>query len=139
MTRSLCLANGLRSCPPPAFLLLLALIASCLLASQARSQTPSPTTPPPVLSVKEPPPPTPAYGSSQAEYTNVPAIRQADGTYIIHKTMKSVKGLKVYRNGMRMKPGQDYSYDPTTGIIAPLSVTVAPWSSEDTVLLDFAI
>lgn len=71
------------------------------------------------------------------EFANVVPIRNADGTYIIHSTMKAAKALKVYRNGMRQKPALDYDYAPTTGIITPRAGT--NWQPDDTVLLDFVM
>jgi hypothetical protein len=80
-----------------------------------------------------------------ADYSSVVPIRNADGTYMIHSTMKTVRALKVYRNGLRMKPGVDYEYAPQTGIITPkawplpagTNSAAIKWDMNDVILLDF--
>lgn len=66
-------------------------------------------------------------------YRNVVAIRNPDGTYIVHPNITQVKNLAIYRNGLRMTPGGDYQYWPISGIITPMEA----WDVADTILLDF--
>lgn len=87
-----------------------------------------------------PPAPVPASNVSVAlprQYRNVPLIRQTNGTYIIHSTMKAVKGLAIYRNGLRQSPAVDFDYVSSTGVITPKPA--APWEASDIVLADFEI
>jgi hypothetical protein len=63
--------------------------------------------------------------------TNVKPTRQADGSYLLTNPASAVT---VYRNGVRQSPGDDYTYDPPTRAIVP--VTGWPWLADDLVLCD---
>jgi hypothetical protein len=69
-----------------------------------------------------------AQKTTATSYSNVMPVRQADGSYKLAATPKT---CNVYRNGLRMAPGVDYTLG---GMLIVPSYT---WDAADTVLVDY--
>ena len=68
-------------------------------------------------------------------YRNVRAVSDMEGRWLVHPKIRFIRGLAVYRNGLRMTPEIDYTFESHTALITP----AARWNDTDTVLVDFDV
>ena len=62
-----------------------------------------------------------------------PALQQ-NGTYTLTDAAIAAS-LRVYRNGVRQSPGDDYAYDATSKTISPVAAN--PWNATDLIICDY--
>jgi hypothetical protein len=71
--------------------------------------------------------------SAGGDVSNILATRSTGGVYLI-PNVSSVAAARVYRNGLRMAPGFDYSLKGNVITPAP----AFPWADSDIVLVDYS-